>query len=108
MADGSALTALEEGDIFPDTTIVRGKRLVIAGCDLVELADHYGTPLYVFDEASVLDRVRGYRDALKTAYRGGSTVCYASKAYSAPWLLQIMADEGLGLDIVSAGELYIG
>jgi diaminopimelate decarboxylase len=101
-------TALEEGDIFPDTTMIRGGHLTIGGCDLVELAEGFGTPLYVFDEAAIQGRVRGYRDALKSAYPGPSTVSYASKAYSAPWLLAMMGDEGLGLDVVSAGELYIG
>jgi len=99
---------LEAGDIFPDTTLVRGEHLTIGGCDLEGLASQYGTPLYVFDEASVLARVRSFRDTLRKSYAGASTVCYASKAYSAPWILSLIADEGLGLDVVSAGELFIG
>ena len=51
--------AIAAGDIFPDTTAVRGGHLVIGGCDLTELAERYGTPLYIFDEASVLSRARG-------------------------------------------------
>jgi diaminopimelate decarboxylase len=100
--------ALNAGDIFPDSTTVTGGRLAIGGCDLPGLADRYGTPLYVFDEASILARARGYRDALRATYPGPSTVCYASKAYSAPWVLSLLADEGLGLDVVSGGELYVG
>lgn len=100
--------ALEAGDIFPDTAAVRGGRLAIGGCDLTVLAEQYGTPLYVYDEASVLARARGYREALRASYPGPSTVCYASKAYSAPWILSLLADEGLGLDVVSGGELYVG
>ena len=99
---------LEAGDIFPDGTAVKGGHLVIGGCDLTDLAERYGTPLYIFDEASVLARARAYRDALRTTYPGASTVCYASKAYSAPWLLSLLAEEGLGLDVVSGGELYVG
>jgi diaminopimelate decarboxylase len=102
------IDALAAKDIFPDTTTVRGARLVIGGCDVVDLAERYGTPLYVFDEQSVLTRARGYRDALKETYAGESTVCYASKAYSAPWILSLLAEEGLGLDVVSGGELYVG
>jgi diaminopimelate decarboxylase len=82
-------------------------RLFVGGCDLVELAAHFGTPLYVYDEVSVVARARTFRSALEGAYRGKSTVCYASKAYTAPWLLAIIRDEGLGLDVASAGELYV-
>jgi diaminopimelate decarboxylase len=81
---------------------------VIGGCDVNDLAEQYGTPLYIFDEQDVLTRARGYRDALKATYPAPSTVCYASKAYSAPWILSLLAEEGLGLDVVSAGELYVG
>lgn len=96
------------GDILPDTATVRQGHLVIGGCDLVELAGRFGTPLYVYDEASVRARARAYRDALRAAYPGSSTVCYASKAYTAPWLLALLAAEGLGLDVASGGELHVG
>ncbi|MGH2492620.1 MAG: diaminopimelate decarboxylase [Candidatus Limnocylindria bacterium] len=99
---------LQAGDIFPDTTRVEGDHLNIGGCDLTELAAKYGTPLYIYDEASVLARARGYRDALRAAYEGASIVCYASKAYSAPWLFSLLAEDGLGLDVVSGGELWAG
>lgn len=99
--------ALQAGDIFPDTTrVTPANRLAIGGCDLVELTATYGTPLYVFDEASIRARARAYREALARSYPGRSTVCYAAKAYCAPWLLRLLADEGLGLDVVSGGELY--
>ena len=100
--------AIKAGDIFPKTTQVRGNHVAIGGCDLVDLAEQYGTPLYIFDEQEVITRARAYRDALKQAYPGRSTVCYASKAYSAPWILSLLAEEGLGLDVVSSGELYVG
>jgi diaminopimelate decarboxylase len=99
--------AINSGNIFPDTTSVERGHLVIGGCDVNDLAERYGTPLYVFDEASILSRARAYHDALRS-YPGRSTVCYASKAYSAPWILSLLAEEGLGLDVVSGGELYVG
>ena len=80
--------------------------LIIGGCDTVELARELGTPLYVYDEETVRARCREYRDALAAAY-SDSLVLYASKAFSAPMLLQIVAQEGLGLDVVSGGELYM-
>jgi diaminopimelate decarboxylase len=60
----------------------------------------------VYDEATIRRRASAYRDALKRAYSGRSLVCYAGKAYCAPWLLRVLAEEGLGLDVVSGGELY--
>jgi diaminopimelate decarboxylase len=72
----------------------------------VALAEEFGTPLYVYDEATIRGRARAYREGLGAAYPGESLVCYAGKAYCAPWLLRIVQDEGLGLDVVSGGELY--
>jgi diaminopimelate decarboxylase len=80
--------------------------LLLGGCDAVDLASEYGTPLYVYDEATIRGRASAYRDALRTAYGGESLVCYAGKAYCAPWLLKVIADLELGLDVVSGGELY--
>lgn len=92
--------------LFPDTARLTPRNtLAIGGCDLVDLAAEYGTPLYVYDEATILERARSFRDAM-TGYGGRATVCYAAKAYSAPWLLRLIAAEGLGLDVVSGGELY--
>ena len=80
--------------------------LRLGGCDLVQVAAEFGTPLYVYDEATIRHRASAYRDALRAAYPGRSLVCYAGKAYCAPWLLRIVAEEGLGLDVVSGGELH--
>ncbi len=92
--------------LFPDTTrLTQGDTLAIGGCDLVALAAEYGTPLYVYDEATIRARARSFRDAVR-GYGGRATVCYAAKAYCAPWLLRLLAAEGLGLDVVSGGELY--
>jgi diaminopimelate decarboxylase len=100
--------ALAAGDIFPDTArALPNDHLAIGGRDVVELAAEFGTPLYVFDEASIRSRARSFRSALEQGYDGHSLVCYASKAHSAPWLLQVIAAEGLGLDVVSGGELHV-
>jgi diaminopimelate decarboxylase len=100
--------ALAARDIFPDTTeVTNSDTLAVGGCDLTALAAEYGTPLYVFDEASIVRRAREYRSALADAYPGPSVVSFASKAYSAPWIARLLADEGLGLDVVSGGELRV-
>lgn len=98
--------ALQAGDIFPDTARARGDHLEIGGCDVAELAERYGTPLYVYDEASVVARASGYAKALASGYPGRSRVCFAAKAYCAPWLLRVLLRQGLGLDVVSGGELH--
>ncbi len=95
--------------ILPDTasTATNG-HLLVGGCDVVHLAEQFGTPLYVYDEATIRNRARAYRDTLSQAYQGGSSrVCYAAKAYCAPWLLRIINEEGLSLDVVSGGELHV-
>ncbi|HEY1293294.1 MAG TPA: diaminopimelate decarboxylase [Chloroflexota bacterium] len=80
--------------------------LALDGVDLVDVAAEFGTPLYVYDATTIRRRARAYRKGLAAAYPGESLVCYAGKAYCAPWLLRIIHDEGLGLDVVSGGELY--
>jgi diaminopimelate decarboxylase len=99
-------SALDAKGILPDSTETKGGHLAVGGCDLVTLAEEHGTPLYVFDEGTIRSFARQYRSALGRGYPGTSTVCYAAKAYCAPWLLRLIADEGLGLDVVSGGELY--
>jgi diaminopimelate decarboxylase len=81
--------------------------LTVGGCDLVELAETYGTPLYIYDEETIRGRALAYRDALADAYAGPSLVAYAAKALCAPWLLRLLAPLGLGLDVASGGELFV-
>jgi len=75
----------------------------VGGCDLVELARTHGTPLYVYDEATVRQRASEYVAAMG----GAGQVLYSAKAFASPRFLRIVADEGLGLDVVSAGELHL-
>ena len=98
---------LSAQDVFPDTAqALKNGRLAIGGCDLVDLAERHGTPLYVYDLATIHARIDAYRGAIAQTYPGKTTVCYAAKAYCAPWLLKLIAKEGLGLDVVSGGELH--
>jgi diaminopimelate decarboxylase len=80
-------------------------RLQVGGCTLSELARTYGTPLYVLDEATLRASCRAYREALRRHYPGPSLALYASKANSSLAITALVAEEGLGLDAVSAGEL---
>ncbi len=90
--------------LFPVTYRVNGRgHMEVGGCDLVELAGVHGTPLYVYDEETVRARCREYRGAMGD--RG--EVLYSAKAFSSPGFLRVVASEGLGLDVVSAGELHV-
>ncbi|MCL2107304.1 MAG: diaminopimelate decarboxylase [Oscillospiraceae bacterium] len=81
-------------------------RLTIGGLDTVALAGEYGTPLYVMDETQIRQNCRRYTQALERCYDGRGMVLYASKALSCKELCRIAAQENLGLDVVSAGELH--
>jgi len=95
-------------DLFPDTTrVTLDNHLAIGGVDLVTLATQHGTPLSVYDSATVVARAGAMREALRASYPGTSTLCYSAKAYVAPWLLRLLAQENLGLDVVSGGELHV-
>ena len=80
--------------------------LTIGGCDTVQLAQQYGTPLYVMDEDGIRAACRSYRDSIDRFYGGRGMVCYASKAFCCKEICRIMAQEQMGLDVVSEGELY--
>ena len=73
----------------------------VGGCDLVELARAHGTPLYVYDEATVRQRSSEYIAAMGPS----GQVLYSAKAFASPQFLRVVAEEGLGLDVVSEGEL---
>lgn len=80
--------------------------LQIGGCDLVDLAQQFGTPLYVFDEATLRAQCQGYTKPLAAAYPD-SLAIYACKAFINPALAKIIDQEGMGLDVVSGGELFV-
>ena len=80
--------------------------LTFAGQDTVELAARYGTPLMVMDETVIRSRCREYKAAMAAHLPAGSHPLYASKALSIKQIYRIMAQEDMGIDVVSAGELY--
>ncbi len=84
---------------------VKNRHLIIGGCDAIELAEKYGTPLYVLDISHVEKTAKAYTDILKREYPD-FTVCYASKAFCCTGIYAFIAPLGLGADVVSGGELY--
>lgn len=81
------------------------RHLTIGGCDAVDLAREYGTPLYVYDKVTLQNAAHAYQTALQKHYPGSSMVTYASKAYLCTALARLWAGLGLGLDVVGPGEL---
>ena len=79
--------------------------LQVGDCDVVELARTFGTPLYIYDEMGIRQKCREYHRALAANYQDYK-VLYASKAFSSLAICRLMEQEGLGLDVVSGGELY--
>ena len=79
--------------------------LEIGGCDALDLAREFGTPLYVVDESLVRDNCRAYRAAFGARYPNVQ-VEYAGKAFLCAAMARLIHEEGLHLDVASAGELY--
>lgn len=84
---------------------VENGHLTIGGCDTVELAEKFGTPLYVMDEETVRNNCRMFKKSIDENYEKG-LVLFASKALNCLQMCRIVNEEGLGLDCVSGGEIY--
>lgn len=86
------------------TKINQAGNLEIGGCDLIELAEKYGTPLYVLDEATIRLICHDYKKAFESYPK--VNMMFASKALCTMATSKILASEGFGFDVVSAGEIY--
>ncbi len=94
-------------DLFPFESEVNLKdHLVIGGCDVLDLIDEFDSPLYVYDEKTLRGMCRQFLSEFTSRY-ANSRVAYASKAFVNPAIARIISEEGLGLDIVSGGELAV-
>ena len=87
-------------------TIGANGHLYFAGHDTVGLAKEYGTPLYLMDEQRIRENMRMYLQAFRTHFGSGSRPLYASKAASFKRIYEIAKEEGMGIDVVSSGEIY--
>lgn len=103
----SDLESSPNQEILPLTAKVNSiDHLEIGGWDVTTLVEKFGSPLYILDEYTLRTACSQYRDALKNYYPGESLVLYASKAWSCLAICAICGAEGLGIDVVSGGELY--
>jgi diaminopimelate decarboxylase len=93
--------------LFPPASEVNDRdHLVVGGCDVIDLATEFGTPLYLFDEASLREKCREFKHEFGSRYTD-TTVVYSCKAFINKALLILLLEEGIGLDVVSGGELGI-
>tara|TARA_Y100000590_G_scaffold297_1_gene381 strand:+ start:7888 stop:9201 length:1314 start_codon:yes stop_codon:yes gene_type:complete len=94
-------------ELFPMSSRVNDKEhLEVGGCDVVDLVESYGTPLYIYDEFTLRNMCSQFKNSFTSRYKN-TEVLYASKAFINKAIAQIVSDEGLGLDVVSGGELFV-
>jgi diaminopimelate decarboxylase len=93
--------------LYPSDSAVSDGRLAIGGCDAVALAQEFGTPAYVVAEEDLRARAREFTAALADHHHGPGEVVYASKAFPCTAVLRLFAEEGLGCDVASGGELHL-
>ncbi|MBT9315990.1 diaminopimelate decarboxylase [Leptothoe spongobia] len=83
----------------------RQDHLEVGDCDVLDLVQEFGSPLYILDEFTLRTACQQYRQAFKQFYPGDSLVMYASKAWNCLAVCAIANQEGLAIDVVSGGEL---
>src|SRR4051794_30359900 len=93
--------------VYPQHSEVVDGRLVVGGCDAADLAREFGTPAYVVAEDDLRERARAFADALEAAHAGPGRIVFASKAFPCAAALRVFAEEGLGVDCASGGELHL-
>ncbi len=102
---------LQRLSLFPDTAEVVGEgaaaRLVIGGCNLADLAETYGTPLYVFDAATLDAAAQSYADALHASYPADAGITYAGKAFLNRAVARWAYQRGLWVDCTGVGEIAV-
>lgn len=87
--------------LLPDTATTSGGALCLGGVAVAELAERFGTPLFIYDEEHLRNRCREAREAF------GDAVAYASKAFLCKAMAKLAHEEGLHLDVASGGELHV-
>lgn len=95
--------------LLPDTTTFTPEGVLhIANHSVPDLVRQYGTPLYIFDRTTIVNACASYTRAFQEFYHASSfQILYASKAYLSPLVAQLVAQQGMGLDVVSGGELMV-
>jgi diaminopimelate decarboxylase len=92
--------------LFPPTTILDGADLRVGGCSLTAISEDFGTPVFVIDEAALRARAREFIQEFKRQH-SRSRICFAVKSFPSASIIRVLAEEGVGCDVVGAGELRI-
>ena len=100
------LTNTSYENICENISRTESGELCLGGVAVSKLAEKYGTPLFVYDEDRIRERCRTYIKAMRDILGDGAKVLYASKAASFRRIYQIMKEEGMGIDVVSCGEIH--
>ena len=100
------MNSFENDLLYENLSVTPEGHLCFAGMDTKALAEEFGTPLYLMDEDHIRSRCRTFLAAAKKAFGEKYRILYASKAASFKHLYRIMREEGMGIDVVSAGEIY--
>ncbi|HKZ51604.1 MAG TPA: diaminopimelate decarboxylase, partial [Dehalococcoidia bacterium] len=101
------IQSLPLANILPRTAkVTAAGHLALGGCDTVALVQEFGTPLYVLDEDTLRHQCREFQAEFRSRHPD-TIVAYAAKAYLGRALAALLADEKMGLDVVSGGELAV-
>jgi diaminopimelate decarboxylase len=103
----SSLRVADRLRLFPDSTSIESDSLTIAGHDLASLADHYGTPLYIYDRATMEAALAEYQSALQGYYPASARITYAGKAFLCKAVAEWTQAHGLLVDCTGEGEIEI-
>src|SRR3954463_8673124 len=104
---GNAPTTTGVSHVYPIGSRLNERgRLEVGGCDVLDLAEEFGTPAYVYAEDDMRARARQYMDAFR-ARTDHFEVVYASKAFPCTAAYRLLVEEGLSCDVASGGELFL-
>src|SRR3954451_24139116 len=104
---GNAPTTTGVSHVYPIGSRLNERgRLEVGGCDVLDLAEEFGTPAYVYAEDDIRARTRQYMDAFR-ARTDHFEVVYASKAFPCTAAYRLLVEEGLSCDVASGGELHL-
>ena len=104
--DPDGLTVNDLLSVAPITTTVEGGVVSIGGVKLTDIIDEFGTALYVYDEATLRHQLSTFVSEFKSRYPE-SDIIYAAKSFCCVAMDKVVAEEGVGIDVASGGELAI-
>ena len=101
------MQSIPEADLLPITANLSDEgRLAIGGCDVRELVEQYGSPLYIYDEATLRGMCKDFVGSFTAEYPN-TRIEYSAKAFTNPAVSRIVEEEGLDMDVVTGGELAV-